>query len=78
MKEDIIPQVLTLALNNIGGKEGKFHMIALLDTGGSGAINKTSSILKQFPMELKPGQHPIANGKFVTTAGTFESTQLLV
>jgi predicted aspartyl protease len=69
-KEDLIPQVLALALT-IGGKEGKHNLIALLDTGASGAMINQRAIPEGVRMKEAP------NGKFVTTAGTFESTQLV-
>jgi predicted aspartyl protease len=69
-KQDLIPQVLALALN-IGGKEGKFNMIALLDTGGSGAMINARAVPEGVRTKIAP------NGKFVTTAGTFESTNVV-
>jgi len=58
-KEDLIPQVLTLALS-IGGQEGKFNMIALLDTGGSGAMINTRAVPEGARTKTAP------NGKLVT------------
>ena len=69
-REDLIPHVLAVALD-IGGSEGKHHLTALLDTGGSGAMINSRAV----PNNAKVNEAP--NGRFVTTAGTFESRKVV-